>query len=147
MEATRTVTGWAATNRLAVSSWLSGAPVLGPYIIILFKMYPSVKASIPKPTINIQSEWKWICKQSIIVQLFVCLLSRVPQGRATVYFLTQLPDCIVSTECYLYRVSQNSWVTNSGDYCSAHISSSWAVDTSMTSSVLFLHHFIQMALL
>jgi hypothetical protein len=30
--------------------------------------------------------------------LFVCLFARVPQGRATVYFLTPLPDCIVSTE-------------------------------------------------
>jgi hypothetical protein len=42
-------------------------------------------------------------------------------------------------------VSQNSWVTNSGDYCSAHISSRWAVYTSMASFGLFLHHFIEMA--
>jgi hypothetical protein len=28
-----------------------------------------------------------------------------------------------------YRVSQNSWVTKSGDYCSAHISSRCAVYT------------------
>jgi hypothetical protein len=42
-----------------------------------------------------------------------------------------------------YRVSQNSWVTNSGDYCSAHISSSWAVDTSMASSGLFTREYTQ----
>jgi hypothetical protein len=37
----------------------------------------------------------------------------------------------------MYRVSKNSWVTNSEDYCSAHIYSRWAVYTSMASSGLY----------
>jgi phosphate starvation-inducible membrane PsiE len=48
--------------------------------------------------------------------IFVCLLSRVPQGRATVLFFntTALPDCIVSTECYMYIIFSAGHVLPAG---------------------------------